>query len=87
MKKFDFEQMKPFTRVLIRNNINTPWRPAFFAEFRKECDLYPFKVIGESDSYKWLVPYKGHEDWVGKCGLHDKYYDVTNSLEYTKVSI
>ena len=70
MEKYDFTQMKPFTKVLVRNGNYDRWLPQFFESFHPE-NVYPFYMIG-GKTFAQCVPY---ED--GHNGFKNEYLYMT----------
>ena len=56
---------KTFDKVLVRDDDNNEWEPAFFLRMNMDNKNYPYfcKIldIGFAESYKQCVPYKGYE--------------------------
>jgi hypothetical protein len=75
---FDFSTLKPFEKVLVRHR-HSPWKPAFFSMYRKECEIAPFSVIGsdycyDGPSYKECIPYIGNEYLLGTTDPAPVFY-------------
>ena len=59
--KFDIATLKPFDRVLVRDNINEKWNIHFFSYID---DAKMFKTI--MGTYIQCIPYEGNEHLLGK---------------------
>lgn len=54
------EMLRPFDRVLIRDDECDNWEPAFFAYFDDSDDDYPFYCTN-NDHFAECIPYEGNE--------------------------
>ena len=54
-KKFDFNTLQPFDKVLVRDAINGNWISGFYDSY---CDnvSYPYKCVN-TGSYRYCIPY------------------------------
>nr|DAT65560.1 MAG TPA: hypothetical protein [Caudoviricetes sp.] len=57
-------ELKPFDKVLVKDNPYGSWEPALFWEKVDAIDLYPYMVIG-GKRYRFCKPYKGNEHLLG----------------------
>lgn len=71
IERFDPKTLKPYDKVLGRDNRNFMWDATFFSHIDKESG-YPLRTV--SGGYKQLIPFKGNEHLVGKCGEPDEHY-------------
>lgn len=70
--KFDITTLKPFDKVLVRND-NTCWRIEFFERINKKNKNYPF-VCMYGHNYKQCIPYEGNEHLLGKTDDCSEFY-------------
>ena len=66
----NIDELKPFDKVLIKDNILGSWKPALFWKKVDVKGLYPYMIIG-GKRYRFCVPYKGNEHLL----------DTTNNVE------
>ena len=56
--------LKPFCKVLVRDNKEDKWKPAFFVKISNNEKL-PYNCVslvsGHNSSYKYCIPYEGNE--------------------------
>lgn len=56
--------LKPFCKVLVRDNKEDKWKPAFFVKISNTAEL-PYNCVslasGRNCSYKYCIPYEGNE--------------------------
>jgi hypothetical protein len=71
IERFDPNTLKPYDKVLARDNRNFMWDATFFSHI-DEGSRYPLRTV--SSGYKQLIPFKGNEHLAGKCGEPDEYY-------------
>ena len=73
---FDFNQLKTFDRVLVRQGSHDVWHPAFFQLYRPEARYYPFDTISNQGGYSFTqcVPYEGNEYLMGTIENAKPYY-------------
>ena len=72
-ERFDLKTMKPFDKVLVRDDDNDFWRPAFFSAFNSRFG-YPVALIGIEDFMR-AVPYNEEtEALVGTRDEAPEYY-------------
>jgi hypothetical protein len=71
IERFDPNTLKPYDKVLGRDNRNFMWEATFFSHIDEES-RYPLRTV--SSGYKQLIPFKGNEHLLGKCGEPDEYY-------------
>lgn len=53
------QELKPFDKVLVRNNTDENWTINLFSRYDEKNKEYPFICIGAH--YKYCTPYKGNE--------------------------
>ena len=66
----NIDELKPFDKVLIKDNILGSWKPALFWKKVDVKGLYPYMIIG-GKRYRFCVPYKGNEHLL----------DTTNNVD------
>lgn len=66
----NIDELKPFDKVLIKDNILGSWKPALFWKKVDAKGLYPYMIIG-GKRYRFCVPYKGNEHLL----------DTTNNVD------
>lgn len=71
IERFNPESLKPYDKVLGRDNRNFMWNATFFSHI-DEGSRYPLRTV--SGGYKQLIPFKGNEHLLGKGGEPDEYY-------------
>ena len=69
--KFDISTLKPFDKVLVRNNDKQRWTIDYFSFADKE-QVYPFVCIGHYADQ--CIPYEGNEHLLGTTNNCDEYY-------------
>ena len=74
-ERFDPNTLKPFDRVLMRDDkASTCWRCAFFSH-KREKEITPYKYAATYGSYKFCIPYnKETEHLVGTTDEAPEYY-------------
>lgn len=72
IERFNPESLKPFDKVLCRDNLVNIWTVAFFSHIDHNF-LYPYRVA-PGCGFAQVIPYKGNEHLAGKCGEPDEYY-------------
>ena len=79
-ERFDPNTLKPFDRVLMRDDkVSTYWRCAFFSHKREE-ERTPYKYAATYGSYKFCIPYnKETEHLVGTTDEAPDYYCYWNN--------
>lgn len=55
------DELKPFDKVLIKDNPYGSWEPALFWKKVDVRDLHPYMIIG-GKRYRFCEPYEGNED-------------------------
>ena len=75
---FDFNQLKTFDKVLVRNGNHNVWFPAFFHSYRPNIRYSPFYIITGiypgGTSYSQCVPYEGNEYLMGTIENAKPFY-------------
>lgn len=66
----NIDELKPFDKVLIKDNILGSWKPALFWKKVDAKGLYPYMIIG-GKRYRFCVPYKSNEHLL----------DTTNNVD------
>lgn len=54
------DELKPFDKVLVKDNPYGSWEPALFWKIVDVKDLHPYKIIG-GKRYRFCEPYEGNE--------------------------
>lgn len=54
------DELKPFDKVLVKDNLYGSWEPALFWKKVDVKDLHPYKIIG-GKRYRYCEPYEGNE--------------------------
>lgn len=72
IERFDPETLKPYDKVLGRGNLVSRWSLAFFSHIDHNLS-YPYRVT-PGCGFTQVIPYKGNEHLLGKCGEPDEYY-------------
>lgn len=54
------DELKPFDKVLVKDNTYGSWEPALFWKKVDVKDLHPYKIIG-GKRYRYCEPYEGNE--------------------------
>lgn len=62
--KPNVDELKPFDKVLVKDNPYGSWEPALFWKKVDAIDLHPYMVIG-GKRYRFCIPYKGNEHLLG----------------------
>ena len=71
--KFDIEELKPFDKVLARDNDNNEWGCEFYSHYRTNIPYH--KHVCSSGSYHQCIPYNDEtEHLVGKTSDCPEYY-------------
>lgn len=73
--KFDIGILKPFDRVLVRDNDKSRWNIAFYERYDTTRTIYPYRVLGDV-GYKYCIPYEGNEHLIGLVKECDSFYKV-----------
>lgn len=72
--KFDINTLKPFDKMLCRQNENCPWIISFFGFYNNKT-TYPF-ICSNGFSYKHCIPYEGNKHLLGTIRDCDEYYKI-----------
>ena len=72
IERFNPESLKPYDKVLGRDNLVSRWSLAFFSHIDHNL-FYPYRVT-PGCGFTQVIPYKGNEHLLGKCGEPDEYY-------------
>mgnify|MGYP006920139677 CR=1 FL=1 len=78
------DELKPFDKVLVKDNTYGSWEPALFWKKVDVKDLHPYKIIG-GKRYRYCEPYEGNEHLLDnqKCGgLIMGNEDLTNCIPW-----
>ena len=71
--KFDITTLKPFDKVLVRDNNEQFWTCDWFS-FHDTRQVYPFACVEPMYSIYQCIPYKGNEHLLGKTDDCDEFY-------------
>lgn len=58
--KTKVEELKPFDKVLVKDDYYGSWKPALFWKIVDVADLHPYIVVG-GNRYRYCEPYEGNE--------------------------
>lgn len=72
IERFNPESLKPYDKVLGRDNLVSRWSLAFFSHIDHNL-FYPYRVT-PGCGFTQVIPYKGNEHLLGKGGEPDEYY-------------
>lgn len=70
--------LKPFNKVLIRDNNSARWDITFYELYDNENKYYPYRTLG-GNMYKYCIPYEGNEHLMGLVKDCDDYYKTWNN--------
>lgn len=68
--KFDISTLKPFDKVLVRNDNSQVWKCNLYSHYSE----YPFHYVCINTSYKQCISFEGNEHLVGTTNDCDEYY-------------
>lgn len=71
--KFDITTLKPFDKVLVRDNSKSCWDIAFYKRYDKINTFYSHHTLG-GRIYRQCIPYEGNEHLAGNVKDCDDYY-------------
>lgn len=71
--KFDITTLKPFDKVLVRDENGQKWMCDIFSYYDDKNPRYPFWGVGRSNS-KQCIPYKDNEHLLGTTNDCDEFY-------------
>lgn len=72
--KFDITILKPFvSKVLVRNDKHSNWKPAIFGCYMKDRSDSYYSVLGGT-CWIYCIPYEGNEHLLGATIDCDEYY-------------
>ena len=63
--KFDISTLKPFDKVLCRQDEYSPWMHSFFGIYSAEATKNPF-ICSNGFAYKYCIPYEENKHLLGK---------------------
>ena len=72
-KKFDITTLKPFDKVLVRDNSSGRWDITFYELYDNTNSCYPHRTLG-GNIYKYCIPYEGNEHLLGKTDDCKDFY-------------
>ena len=71
--KFDINTLKPFDKVLVRDDNKNKWSINFWGFYDIKYDInYPYECCG--NSFAQCIPYEGNELLLGTTDDCDEYY-------------
>lgn len=73
--KFDINTLKPFDKVLVRNNDKERWDITFYKRYDGTYKPYPYHVLG-GITYKQCIPYENNEYLFDKIDKCDNFYNT-----------
>lgn len=68
--KFDITTLKPFDKVLVRNDNSHVWKCNLYSHYSE----YPFHHVCVGTSYIQCIPFKGNEHLCGTTNSCDDYF-------------
>ena len=68
--KFDIATLKPFDKVLVRNDNSCIWKCSWYSHYSK----YPYHYVCTDTGYIQCVPYEGNEHLLGTTQDCNEYY-------------
>lgn len=71
VSKFDICTLKPYNKVLVRDNISSKWRIQFFERLSV---THSFQFVCMTGRYNQCVPYEGNEHLCGTSEDCDEFY-------------
>ena len=71
--KFDIITLKPFDKVLVRQDEYSFWLPSIFGFYNEESTRNPF-ICSNGHAYKYCVPYEKNEHLLGTTDDCNKFY-------------
>ena len=77
--KFDINTLKPFDKVLVRDNNGQKWTADLFSFFDKSL-IYPYSCVGHYTNQ--CIPYEGNEDLLGTSNDCDDFYKTWENLTW-----
>ena len=81
-EKFDPKTLKPFDRVLVRNNCDSTWRCAIFSHI---SDVYACQYIASCACFKCCIPYNDEtKHLIGTTEDAPEYYKYWEELHLEK---
>ena len=73
--KFDIASLKPFDKVLVRNNSSETWHIQFFENYNRQYGAkYPFVCM--CNKYSQCIPFKYNEHLVDTANNCDDYFKI-----------
>ena len=78
--KFDISTLKPFDKVLVRDNDKGRWDITFYELYDNTNINYPYRTLGGM-IYKQCIPYEGNEHLIGLVKECDDYYKTWTNEE------
>lgn len=73
--KFDITTLKPFDKVLVRDNSSGRWDITFYELYDNTNSCYPHRTLG-GNIYKYCIPYEGNEHLLGKTDDCNDFYKI-----------
>ena len=64
-------RLRPFERVLVRDNTHSNWRISFYSHVSEDNYTYPYSCIAENVQY--CIPYEGNEYLLGTDDTPENY--------------
>ena len=64
LEKVKQNELKPFDKVLVRNDLNEKWSVSLFSYYDKEDKDFPYICLN-SNYYHYCIPYEGNEYLLG----------------------
>ena len=83
--KFDITTLVPFeSKVLVRNDKFSNWKPAIFGCYMKDGSDYYYSVLGGT-CWIYCIPYESNEHLLGTTNDCDEFYKNWGELCHSKV--
>ena len=83
--KFDISTLKPFeSKVLVRNDKSSNWKPAIFGCYMKDRSDSYYSVLGGT-CWIYCIPYESNEHLLGTTNDCDEFYKNWKELCHSKV--
>ena len=70
--KFDINTLKPFDKVLVRQDENSFWMPSIFGFYNEVATKNPF-ICSNGFAYKYCIPYEVNKELIGTTNNPKEY--------------
>ena len=68
--KFDISTLKPFDKVLVRNDNSCVWKCSWYSHYSK----YPYHYVCTDTGYIQCIPFEGNQHLLGTTDDCDEYF-------------